>query len=320
MNHILKIGIEQCEDGKRGCSARSPTPAAIVTKQCNLGESDIDNARAGKKRRITLPMSPTTLVPPPNKPFRFLDLPGEIRNRIYHYTTLHRRQALLVHLPRRATLRRRQKPRPSSRSWVGLTQVCSQIRHEYRPIYLLSQEVGLDLTNTQEYLDTFYHASLGLPEDRVGNVTIAVGDVVQEAEKVEKGINIRPLLDMWANSHRIEAGFGRYMRVSYVPEVDGEAKDLYRLFGRQVLENRKCSVMNRMWRKVLREGQLAAVRIHRKPKDGTDPFLHILFKPEFGPEWMRGDGRGVPESWLEQFGFDQMEHFDVKVGVLPVAS
>jgi hypothetical protein len=119
-----------------------------------------------------------------------------------------------------------------------LTQVCRQIRHEFRQIYLAKQEIGMDLTEIVGYLQTFYApaagqlASLAAPGDReadlsfVGNLTIAVGEKANDLEKSVDGIDIFPLLDIWANSFKIEAGFGRYLKVHYVPETDGEAKDL----------------------------------------------------------------------------------------------
>ncbi|ORX93932.1 hypothetical protein BCR34DRAFT_230087 [Clohesyomyces aquaticus] len=311
-----KTTTPRLRDCKGRFVKRAQKPPAIRTER---GDGVLDG-RVVKQVGKAVPASPTTLVLPQDKPFRFLDLPGEIRNRIYHYTMQHKRQALVVHLPRRASLRRRKKTSPSHRPWVGLTQVSSQIRREYHPLYLLSQEIGLDLVDTQKYLDTFYPPDITNTASHVGNVTIAVADNVQELEKGEKGVNIWPLLDMWANSHRIEAGFGRYYRNRYVPEVDGEAKDLYRLFGRKVMEGRKCSSMNRLWRHILREKQLAEVRIHRKPANNAAPFLQILFKPEYKQDWMVDDGLAptsqVPKEWKVNHGFGRMEHFGIKVGVL----
>lgn len=129
-------------------------------------------------------------------------------------------------------------PRDTNRPFFGLTQVCRLLRHEYRPIYLQKQEIGMDLTEMVEYLQTFYYDAPGLfaqlqaPGARqkdlpyTGNLTIAVGDKANEKELRAEGIEIKPLLDIWANSFKIEAGFGRYMKARYVPESDGEAKDL----------------------------------------------------------------------------------------------
>lgn len=129
-------------------------------------------------------------------------------------------------------------PRDTNRPFHGLTQISRQIRLEYRPIYLRKQEIGMDLTDIVAYLQTFYPDALDVAtllertkDSKVdlpftGNLTIAVGDVAKGRELEKTGIDVWPLLDIWANSWKIEAGFGRYMKAGYSPERDGEAKDL----------------------------------------------------------------------------------------------
>ncbi|KAH8711819.1 hypothetical protein GQ44DRAFT_714238 [Phaeosphaeriaceae sp. PMI808] len=306
---------------------------------------------------------------------------------IYDYTYDKRKQALLVHRPRIASLRPRTRldrsrtlssdvkdrelgtelatterskkaavnsalARDNNRPFFGLTQVCRQIRAEYRPIYLLMQEVGMDLTEVVSYLMTFYSNA---PEEvkklvvaganRVdmpfmGNLTIAIGEKVTKMECGVEGVEVLPLLDLWANSIKVEAGFGRYVKARYIPQTDGEAKDLYRLFGRRVLPNRQCTPMNSLWRTILRSGSLVSVTIHRKPprlplaaiseacgvvnppplpSQDPKPCILILFRPNAAELWMRGSVRWyttppAPPNWLSAHGFAGMEHFDVRVG------
>lgn len=128
--------------------------------------------------------------------------------------------------------------RETNRPFWGLTQVCQQVRIEYRPIYMATQEIGMDLAEIVDYLQTFYPTATDVvsqlepPGTRqndapfVGNLTIAVSDKVNDLERAVDGIEVFPLLDIWANSLKIEAGFGRYLKANYVPETDGEAKDL----------------------------------------------------------------------------------------------
>ena len=101
------------------------------------------------------------------------------------------------------------------------------------------QEIGMDMIDVVRYLQVFYPEAaehvktLSTSNDRkvdmpfTGNFTIAVGDKVKEIEKAADGIDVWPLLDLWANSFKIEAGFGRYLQAHYDATVDGEAKDLY---------------------------------------------------------------------------------------------
>lgn len=240
---------------------------------------------------------------------------------VYEMTTLDSKQALVRHLPRRQSLRN--PPRNTHRPFVGLTQVCRQIRFEYLHIYMLKQEIGFDITDTTKYMNTFYLNAfiLGMPgaqAARVGNMTLAIGDNIRAAERggigSAGGTDVWPLLNVWANSQRVEAGFGRYVRNHYNPSVDGEAKDLYRLFGRRVLEDRSVGPMNRAWRAVLRGRQLRAVNIHREPDDSVRPYIHILFQIQYSDLWMRAQIANPPAAWLAQFGFDGMEYFRVRVG------
>ena len=129
-------------------------------------------------------------------------------------------------------------PRDTNRPFWGLTQVCRQLRQEYRPIYMAKQEIGIDITNIVNYMKAFYPsapeeiAKLTSSANRVsdmpfvGNLTIAAGQVPSKLERSPEGIEVFPLLDIWANSIKMEAGFGRYLKRTYVPETDGEAKDL----------------------------------------------------------------------------------------------
>jgi hypothetical protein len=57
-----------------------------------------------------------------------------------------------------------------------------------------------------------------------GNLTIAISGRVLSLEK--NGVQVVMLLTLWANSVKMEAGFGRYSSVGYNPHSDGEAKDL----------------------------------------------------------------------------------------------
>lgn len=129
--------------------------------------------------------------------------------------------------------------RATNRPFYGLTQVCRQLRQEFRAIYLQKQEIGMDLTQICEYLRTFYFdapakftalidadGKRGKDMPFNGNLTIAVGEKPLSVEKMAEGTEVMPLLDLWANSQKIEAGFGRYLKKNYQPTTDGEAKDL----------------------------------------------------------------------------------------------
>ncbi|PVI05312.1 hypothetical protein DM02DRAFT_725273 [Periconia macrospinosa] len=97
-----------------------------------------------------------------------LDLPAEIRNRIYDFATertnLPTCAPLLVHHGRRSP--RRTRPWPAANFWsfrlfFGLTQVCRQIRAEYRPMWLSNSTVRIKFHKLEHFLEVFHGRGLG---------------------------------------------------------------------------------------------------------------------------------------------------------------
>lgn len=121
--------------------------------------------------------------------------------------------------------------RSTSRPFVGLAQVCRQIRAEFLTWFASSQEIGVDLLDVVKYVKTFFNTLRLTEEQRVGrympffgNLTIAVPWRIEAKER--NGIEILPLLTCWAWSNGIEAAYGRVSRPGYSARQDGEAKDL----------------------------------------------------------------------------------------------
>lgn len=181
----------------------------------------------------------------------------ELRNMVYEETLADTmEQAMLVYRPRIATLRSRTRQargrplpaeqldiktsgrelraaaeRESSRPYCGLTQVSRQVRHEYLTWYLERQEVCLDLADIVKYASVFYDRAQLDPDTAAlddapwkGYLTIAISDTVKPIER--GGLELWPLLDLFANSENIRAAFGRYLRGSITAPDDGEGKDL----------------------------------------------------------------------------------------------
>ncbi|EUC44839.1 hypothetical protein COCMIDRAFT_26898 [Bipolaris oryzae ATCC 44560] len=340
------------------------------------------------------------------KSFRFLDLPGEIRNRIYEYMCVEETQLVLVHRPRIASLRPRTRldrsrtlpsditaqeyderlssdssitngpeteiiPRETSRPFWGLTQASRQLRWEFRPLYFINQEIGVDLTNIPGYVNAFYAsatrelATIGPSGERdstlsfVGNITVAVRDTAIKEERGPRGIEVLPLLEILMNGFSLQVGFGRFVTSRYSTggyqwQSDVEIKDLYRLLGHQIRRDYSYTETNERWEEILRCRSLASVRVHRVPMtiyvaapgwvippkllaisipilpaNGvyppnvqifrvpvvSRPYIHLIFRREKAEAWMTDFESVIPNNWLAQHGFDNMEHFEVKVGV-----
>lgn len=177
----------------------------------------------------------------------------------------------------------------------------------------------MDFTEINNYCATLYPIDGKTKNDakqHMGNITIALDYVISSVERNPKGIDILPLLDRWANYYKVELGFGRYGYADYDSDTDCESKDIYRLLGRHVLPGRHVGPLNLNWKSLLEEQKFAAVRIHRQHPT-EEPFIHILFKQEHKESWMTGEFSDPPANWLDDYGFDDMEHFEIKVGVIP---
>ncbi|KAF2634363.1 hypothetical protein P280DRAFT_463682 [Massarina eburnea CBS 473.64] len=276
----------------------------------------------------------------------FLTLPGELRNEVYRHCLEGGEQTLVHCRPRFATLRsctRQDRCRPitfgdnecddkkatskrtTSRPAWGLTQVCRQIRSEFFSMYLEKQEIGLDLTDLvrillSHYIDHLYHTSLLTQEQFAekdwpfkANLTIALSDVISQEEK--SGIDLWPFLEVWANSVQVSCGFGCYSKRAANRRPEGESRDLYRLFGRLVLDDRSCTDMNRLWRLTMRQSILESIIVYRDPPGVLGPHFHIIYRYEYAEPWMTFPGINdrIPAGWLEERGFVNMEVYKVKV-------
>jgi hypothetical protein len=83
--------------------------------------------------------------------------------------------------------------------------------------------------------------------------------------------------------------------------------------------------MNQVWRTTLRNRCLHAVRIHRAPLSKLvggryvpqNPYIHFIYREEWAEPWMISFHSEVPVDWLEMRGFTELEHYDIKVGIMP---
>jgi hypothetical protein len=78
---------------------------------------------------------PAALVFEREGTFRFLDLPAEMRNLIYEFALEHVR-IRIVRRPLISNESNQLKAEPSKLAYLGLTQSCTKIRREFRPLWL----------------------------------------------------------------------------------------------------------------------------------------------------------------------------------------
>ncbi|KAF2792520.1 hypothetical protein K505DRAFT_362834 [Melanomma pulvis-pyrius CBS 109.77] len=100
---------------------------------------------------------------------RFMDIPAELRNLIYEYCVEEPRctfSTKTVYLTKRKpdqdavhTVRRGRR-KQWIRQFFALTQVCRQIRSEFRPIYMKDNQTWIRIKDSAEYIETFFPSVL----------------------------------------------------------------------------------------------------------------------------------------------------------------
>ncbi|KAF2737391.1 hypothetical protein EJ04DRAFT_592999 [Polyplosphaeria fusca] len=329
----------------------SPVLAKSRAQQGGTGGNKKPRARLSEVEGL---LASQVSVKSEGKKTGFLDLPGEIRNQIYEYAVAETegpwKQAFVKHAPRRRGLRARTNRKPSLRPFLALTQVCRLVRVEFRPWFLNTQEMIVDINDMEKYVKTFYPADDSMI--RFGQIKIGLSLVIKANNRGNEGIDILPVLRFWIGTFELDMGFCIYYKDPENPEPDDEEiMDLHRLI--RVNDSRDSDFFaTDRWQGVLEHDMLAEVRVVRAParryvlktqpgsaeealeqllldRNGEQnffyqtaysyswapkPFIHLLFKPEWAEDWMNSRDCRVPSKWLRQHGFGEMQYFDIKVG------
>lgn len=150
--------------GEVGQSAAFPTKKEPPKNLLDLPSGEFSNTSPSTKRKAVVKFTFATLAFPLDA-----DCCAEIRNRIYDFATeqddyLNWQKPVPFVAHNSPSERPKQWPMdpssPSARKFFGLTQVCKQIRAEYRPIWLQQSSVRVFLRDHLDYIDTF-HGGMG---------------------------------------------------------------------------------------------------------------------------------------------------------------
>jgi hypothetical protein len=90
----------------------------------------------------------------PQKPFPFLQLPPELRKRVYGYAAASR----IIRNRQRPTrlVRQTKDDKPNRESYIGLNSVCRQIRSEFRPMYMRRAKFVIDFKDLDSFVAAFF--------------------------------------------------------------------------------------------------------------------------------------------------------------------
>ncbi|KAF2996285.1 hypothetical protein E8E13_005132 [Curvularia kusanoi] len=138
---------------------------------------------------------------------QLLELPPEIRNRIYYFCEEDSRYADHQYPLRKTTDPEEVPEYLRTRTFFSLTQACKQIRIEYRPLWLRQSFVLVDYSDLKDFLCVFYHyGTHGLLHkwcrDAPRRLTISWDhdlDMNEDGDNVSL-IDIKPLVKLRAHS------------------------------------------------------------------------------------------------------------------------
>ncbi|KAF2877455.1 hypothetical protein BDV95DRAFT_644588 [Massariosphaeria phaeospora] len=265
----------------------------------------------GKKRAIESDQSSNgpNKHPRTERPFRFLELPGELQNRIYEYAA--ERTPLSWPVIRDRGEQRRRRSSTSYKTsvalpspvfpFLGFTQSCRKVRSEFRACWMDGHKIPL--CALESYMRAFFPPLFKIHKNTVelnfneaGRLTIWL----RKCEFADR--NLLRLL-------KFKARYPNYtITLAHGVDVgDDEVRDLNKLINNQ----------NPKWLKWLRSSAISAVRMEQRGygQSSGDTFRVVLREPS-AESWMKNTLTGVePEDFLPSIGLDNIETRRLRFGV-----
>ncbi|KAH7093556.1 hypothetical protein FB567DRAFT_176069 [Paraphoma chrysanthemicola] len=235
-----------------------------------------------------------------------LDIPGEVRNRIYEVArkgfapTVTLRSPFLDYSDEDDV-----PPNPYvSRPFLGLTQTCRQIRTEFLPIYFRTLDVCLDYSDVYDYLAAFIWQGQLNEGPKFDEFNICLSNDIQtlygHTENTYERMNIAPLLRLYKTMPDFDLGF-----------IDNH--DFHTSLILKKVMNRN----NEVWWDYMFK---AVSRIHLSDDRHSWTDLHFLIKRKERDWWMKySDGEssshvlvsGERMEWGKTLGLTSKSPWDV---------
>ncbi|KAH7082781.1 hypothetical protein BKA63DRAFT_138013 [Paraphoma chrysanthemicola] len=197
-----------------------------------------------------------------NTGFRFLDLPAELRNRIYDL-------AATTDDPIRIT---REKTLHHPHRYAGLTRVCRQIRKEYLAIQRRAAHLEVDWDELPHYMTTF-HADKSSNDFRPKYLDVRLTCAYEYKELHEPHVDILPLLQLKAGATDMVVRVTSivYDEGAFVRQMNA-LLDEARLDLQQLIDNN-----NEEWVRCIRLGHFDSIMVGRETWHEGDASIDIVF-------------------------------------------
>ncbi|KAL1792501.1 hypothetical protein ACET3X_009008 [Alternaria dauci] len=237
-------------------------------------------------------------VPTPKKPapVQLLDLPPEIRNRIYERMSEEAPIRMCRHDDPALAQREGEPARTTRRQYYGLTQVCQQIRNEFMPIYAKKTHYIIDLWSQKMNLVKVVSLK--------GQVSLDIDAACFDMEPID----LLPLIRCLVRTRRTDCRFTSTEGVVFrsISEIVGELNKL--------LPSSENS--NQSWLTAV-NGPMKRIDLHLFPHDdirqyyrfrGAEPLLRVVYPSAVSEEWMKRASKSEGyEAYLQKTGLDKFE-------------
>ncbi|KAI4666568.1 uncharacterized protein J4E79_002607 [Alternaria viburni] len=235
-------------------------------------------------------------TPKKTAPLCFLDMPPEIRNRIYERMS----EEVPIRMCRHddpALVQREGEATPTKRrQYYNLTQVCHQLREEFLPIYAEKAHYIIDLWSQKSNLVKI--------DSLKGHVSLDIDAACFDMEPID----LLPLIRCLVRTRRTDCRFTSTEGVVFrsISEIVGELNKL--------LPNPANS--NQSWLTAV-NGPMKRIDLHLFPHDdirqyyrfrGAEPLLRVVYPSAVSEEWMKRASKSEGyEAYLQKTGLDKFE-------------
>ena len=173
-------------------------------------------------------MGPPRQIAPNITPFRFLDLPPEIRNLVYEFTSSNQHATLLANKSKASLYRRlRRKLRNKDPSIFSLLQVCRQIRSDAAHYVFVNATVVMGWHDS--HMDVPEYLFRWVQNSRIKRFTAQFKTQLQSVQHVQAD-QLTPFVTLLRSSDMLRAGKSKSILHKSIPTLNAGTQALRQRF------------------------------------------------------------------------------------------